>query len=108
MRIRFFDTGETFVITGERRQFWLFDKNGEPGKAIKGSDAYQLLDGDGTLPRILDYTGITVRDELEGFEEAEETEDFANVVQDGDEKEVTESNLEGEEFMVEPSSDDVK
>jgi hypothetical protein len=75
MRIRFGDTGEVYRITGERRQFWLFDKNGAPGKAVKGSDAYEILDGDGTLPEIEARWGITIRDEVEGLDEVEESEE---------------------------------
>lgn len=70
MYIRFNDTGETFLITGERRQFWLFEKlNGEQGKAVKGSESYTLFDiedkEEKTIQEMIEeYDGIDVRDEL--------------------------------------------
>jgi hypothetical protein len=74
MRIRFGDTGEIYQVVGERRQFWLFNKNGEIGKAVKGSDAYTLLDGDAPIS-IPEYNTIVIRDELSGFGETEENLD---------------------------------
>jgi hypothetical protein len=64
MRIRFGDTGDIFQVVGERRQFWLFDKrNGEIGRAVKGSGAYELLEGDAPIT-IPEYNTIVIRDEI--------------------------------------------
>lgn len=44
MYIRFYDTGETFKIIGERRQFWLFRQTeSQVGRAVKGADSYELI-----------------------------------------------------------------
>lgn len=75
MYIRFNDTGEIFLITGERRQFWLFDKNGEPSKAVKGSGSYTLFDIEDAgleLSEVIEeYDDIKIREELDesDFEE---------------------------------------
>lgn len=74
MYIRFLDTRETFKIIGERRQFWIFDKNGQMGKAIKGSDAYQLLEFEDTLPVVIEYDDTKVRDEINEEEYKEQFE----------------------------------
>ena len=79
MRIRFGDTGETYQVVGERRQFWLFDKlNGEIGRAVKGADSYILLDGDDPVS-IPEYNTIVIRDELSGFGEENSDDNYSEV-----------------------------
>ena len=70
MYIRFNDTGEVFRITGERRQFWLFDKNGEPGRAVKGSGSYTILAAPPAVV-VTDYGDIKIREELEDIDSIE-------------------------------------
>lgn len=66
MLIRFKDTGETFIVTGQRTQFWLFQfPDGRQGKAVKGADSYEIL-GEEDQKRI--YPDIQVRPELTDFD----------------------------------------
>lgn len=68
MYIRFYDTGETFKIIGERRQFWLFRQTeSQVGRAVKGADSYELIletDELKAQSADMDFSDITVRDEI--------------------------------------------
>jgi hypothetical protein len=64
--IRFSDTGEIYEIIGERRQHWLFEKDGETKRVVKGASSYEIMD----MPPVKvlqEYGDIRVRDE-DGFD----------------------------------------
>lgn len=86
MYIKFHDSQEIYKVTGERRQFWLFDKNGEQGRAVKGSDSFELIKDIDELTVVSTdsvFSDITVREDSDP-----EIYDENNPVLDDSEEEI--------------------